>query len=216
MSILSNLFGGRNPADAAMPYLNQIPGVGHDAYDPYITAGRQAGQNTQGQYEGLMNDPTGFINKLMESYKPSEGYQFQKGELTKELGNTSAAGGFAGTEYDQMQQGKGIQGLLSQDMQQFLSNALGVYGTGLQGEQGIADKGFQASGSLADILGGSLNQQGGLAFQGQSQQNANKTAMISSLIKALGMAGGMAATGGVGGLGALAAGGFGSSMFGGG
>lgn len=208
MSILSKLFGGQNPADAAMPYLNQIPGVGHNAYDPYITAGQTAGQNTQGQYEGLMNDPTGFINKLMESYEPSKGYQFSKDQLTKEMGNTAASGGFAGTSYDQQQQGAGIQGLLSKDMQQFLSNALGVYGTGLQGEQGIADKGYDASGKLADILGGSLNQQGGLAFQGQQQQNANKTSMINSLVKALGMAAG----GGVGGIfGAL-----GSGMFGGG
>jgi hypothetical protein len=213
MSILSKLFGGKNPADAAMPYLNQIPGVGHDAYDPYIGAGQTAGQNTQNQYEGLMNDPTGFINKLMQGYNTSEGYQFSKDQLTKEMGNTAASGGFAGTSYDQQQQGAGIQGLLSKDMQQFLSNALGVYGTGLQGEQGIADKGYDASGKLADILGGSLNQQGGLAFQGQSQQNANKTSMINSLVKALGMAAGGAATGGMGG---IFAGGLGSGMFGGG
>ena len=213
MSILSKLFGGSNAGDAAMPYLNQIPGVGHDAYDPYITEGRTAGQNVQGQYEGLMNDPTGFINKLMQAYQPSEGYQFQKGELSKAMGNTAASGGFAGTSFDQGQQAKGIQGLLSQDMQQFLSNALGVYGTGLQGEQGISDRGYDATGKLTDILGGNLNQQGGLAFQGQQQKNANRSAAINALIKSLGVAAGGAATGGLGG---LFAGGLGSGMFGGG
>lgn len=216
MSILSKLFGGgTNPADAAMPYLNQIPGVGHQYYDPFITQGAEAGQKTQSQYDTLMSDPTAFINKLMQGYQPSEGYQFQKDELTKAMGNTAAAGGISGTPLDQMNQAKGIQGLLSQDQQQFLQNALGVFNTGLQGEQGIADKGFQASGSLADYLGSNLGQQGQLAFQGQSQKNANKTAMLGALMKALGMAGGMATGGGLGGLASLAGGGFGSSMFGG-
>src|SRR3990167_9540646 len=39
MSWLSSLFHGgnsKNPADAAMPYLNQVPGVSHQGYDPYI------------------------------------------------------------------------------------------------------------------------------------------------------------------------------------
>jgi hypothetical protein len=217
MSILSKLLGGgSNPADSAMPYLNQISGVGHQYYDPYVNQGLAAGQKAQDQYDTLMNDPTGFINKLMESYKPSEGYQFQKDELTRGMGNTAAAGGFAGTNYDQMQQAQGVQGLLSKDMQQYLQNALGIYGTGLEGEQGIANQGFQASGSLADYLGSNLGQQGQLAFQGKAQQNANKTSMINSLIKALGMAGGMGAFGGLGSLGSLAGGGFGSNMYGGG
>lgn len=214
MSILSRLFGGgKNPADAAKPYLDQIPGVGHQNYDPYINAGRDASSRTKSQYEDLMNDPTGFINKLMEAYKPSEGYQFQKEQLGKEMSNTAAAGGIAGTPLDQQNQAAGIQGLLSQDQQQFLQNALGRFDTGLKGEEGIAGRGFDASKDLADLLGGSLNQQGGLAFQGQSQQNANKSSLISALMKALGMAGGAFLGGPAG---ALVGGGLGSSMFGGG
>ena len=220
MSILSKLFGGgkyEDPAAAAAPYLNQIPGVGHDYYDPYVSAGRGASDRLGGEYESLLNDPTALLNKLMEGYEPSKGYQFQKDLLTKELSNTAAAGGIAGTPLDQMNQGQAIQGILSKDMQQFLANALGLYGTGLQGEEGIAGRGFQASGSLADLLGGALNQQGGLAFQGAQQRNQLKSndrnALIGMLAKALGGAAGFAAGGP---LGALAGGGFGSSMYGGG
>ncbi len=219
MSILAKLFGGHgggqgsNPANAAQPFLQQIPQVGHNAYDPYIQQGQAAGQRTGSQYESLMNDPQAFINKLMEGYKPSEGYQFQKGELTSQLGNAAAAGGVAGTPTDQMNQGKAIQGLLSQDQQQYLQNALGVYGTGLSGEQHAADQGFNASGSLADLLGGNLNQQANLGFQGVQQNNVNKNAMISSLIKALGIGGGAFFGGAPG---ALIGGGLGSNMFGGG
>jgi hypothetical protein len=213
MSILSKLFGGgSNPADASMPYLNQISGVGHQYYDPFVNQGAEAGQKTQGQYDNLLNDPTGFINKLMEAYKPSEGYQFQKDQLGKSMSNTAATGGIAGTPFDQQNQAQGVEGLLSQDIQQFLKNALGVYGTGLEGEQGIANKGYQASGSLADLLGGTLNSQGSAAFQGQSQKNRNQSALFGALAKALGGAGGIFG----GGIGGLLGGGLGSSMYGGG
>ena len=172
--------------DAANQYLNQIPGVGHQGYDPYINAGMDASGRTKNKYEELMSDPTAFINKLMEGYKPSEGYQFQKDQLTKELSNTAAAGGVAGTPMDQLNQGEQIQGLLGKDMQQFLQNILGVFNTGLEGEEGIASRGYDASKNLTDLLGGALNQQGGLAFQDQQQKNKNKNDLWSMFGKALG------------------------------
>lgn len=191
MGWLNKLFGGghgdsNSPMNAANQYLNQIPGVAHQGYDPYVNAGLDASSKTKSAYESMMEDPTGFINKLMEGYKPSEGYQFQKEQLTKELGNTAAAGGIAGTPQDQMNQGEGVQKLLSGDMQQFLQNVLGRYDTGLKGEEGIATRGYNASGNLVDALGSALNQQGGLAFQNQQQKNQNKNDLWSMFGKALG------------------------------
>lgn len=170
----------------ANKYLNQIPGVGHGAYDDYINQGKDASGRTKRQYESLMNDPTAFINKLMESYKPSEGYQFQKEQLTKDLGNTAAAGGVAGTPMDQMNQGQGVQKLLSGDMQQFLQNAFGAFQTGLSGEEGIAGRGYDASKGLADYLGNNLTQQGGLAFQNGREQNQKGQDLWNMFGKALG------------------------------
>jgi hypothetical protein len=193
MSWLSKLFGGGHggsnsgtPMTSANQYLNQIPGVAHQGYDPYVTAGLDASGKTKSAYESMMEDPTGFINKLMEGYKPSEGYQFQKEELTKELGNTAAAGGIAGTPQDQMNQGAGVQKLLSGDMQQFLQNVLGRYDLGLTGEEGVATRGFDASSKLTDALGSALNQQGGLAFNDAQQKLKNKNDLWSMFGKALG------------------------------
>lgn len=229
MGILDGLFGGKsnstpafNGAGAASPYLNEIPGVAHGNYDPYIDMGNRSQNNARWQYEAMTNDPMAFLNHLMSGYKTSEGYNFEKDLLTKELSNTANAGGIAGTPYDQLNQGSQVQGLLSKDMQQYLMNALGIQKTGLIGEQGIADKGFEASKALADLLGGSLNQQGGLAFnsalQNQNfqtnqtnQQNANKQGLFQALAKALGVAGGAV----FGGLpGATAASKIGSGIFG--
>ena len=189
MSWLSNIFGGgdeNSPMNGANTYLNQIPGVGHQGYDSYVNAGQDASGKTKSAYEDMMNDPTGFINKLMEQYKTSEGYGFEKDQLTKELGNTAAAGGIAGTPQDQLNQGTAIQGLLSKDMQQFLQNVLGRYDKGLEGEEGVATRGYDASKQLTDLLGGALNQQGGLAFQNQQQKNQNKNDLWSVFGKALG------------------------------
>lgn len=194
--------------NSANQYLNQIPGVAHQGYDDYINAGKDASGKTKGKYEDLMNDPTGFINKLMEGYKPSEGYQFQKEQLTKELGNTAAAGGIAGTPQDQMNQGAGVQKLLSGDMQEFLKNVLGVFNTGLEGEEGVATRGYDASGKLTDALGGALNQQGGLAFQDAQQKNKNKNDLWSMFGKALGAGTGFA-------LGGVPGAAVGSGIFGG-
>lgn len=194
MSWLSSLFGGgkSNPANAAMPYLNKIPGVGEKYYNPYIEQGQQAGGMLSEQFQKLMSDPTGFINQLQSQYKPSEGYQFKRGELEKGLGAAAAAGGLAGTPYHQQEYGQMADKLLSEDMQQYLQNALGVYGTGLQGEQDFYNKGFQASGSLADMLAGNLNQQGGLAFQGSAFNKQQQNQLIQALMQALGGAGGFA------------------------
>lgn len=193
MSWLSSLFGGgkSNPANAAMPYLNQIPGVGEKYYNPYIEQGQQAGGMLSEQFQKLMSDPTGFINQLQSQYKPSEGYQFKRGELEKGLGAQAAAGGLAGTPYHQQEYGQMADKLLSEDMQQYLENALGVYGKGLAGEQGFYNTGFQASQNLADMLAGNLNQQGGLAFQGQAQKNANQQQLMQMLAQLLGGAGGL-------------------------
>lgn len=188
MSLLSGLFGGgrKSPANAANQYLNQIPDVAHKGYDPYVNAGADASGKTKSLYESLMQDPTAFVNKLMEGYKPSEGYQFQKDQLAKEMSNTAAAGGVAGTPMDQLNQAENIQGLLGKDMQQFLQNIFGVFNTGLQGEEGIATRGYDATKNLTDILGGALNQQGGMAYKDQVDKNQNQTDLWNMFGKAIG------------------------------
>jgi hypothetical protein len=99
-------------------------------------------------------------------------------------------------------------------MQQFLSNALGIYGGGISGEQDIYGKGFNASGSLADMLAGNLGSQAGLAFQGAQQSNQNRNSLMNALSKLLATGGGAALGFGFGGLPGAATGAkIGSSIF---
>lgn len=186
MSILSNFFGGggKSPGGAASPYLDQIPGVGHKYYDDFIDRGGRAGGRLEDEYTGLLDDPTALMNKIMENYKTSEQYGYQKDQLGREIGATSAAGGVAGTPYHQQQQGEMVQGLLSKDMQDYLSKALGLYKTGLAGEEGFYDKGYGASGAMSDIETGALNQKGTIAYEDQKNKNEKRNALISSLLTA--------------------------------
>lgn len=169
-----------DPSKAANQYLSQIPGIGQQYMNPYVQQGQQAQGVLQGQYNQLMS-PTSFMDTIMSQYQPSQAYQFQLGDLTSQIGNTAAAGGVAGTPLHQRQQAEMAQNLMSKDMQQYLQNALGIYGTGLQGEQGFYNTGFGASKELMDLLGGALNQQAGLAFNAAQQQQQNKGQMLGTL-----------------------------------
>lgn len=164
---------GQNPANAGMQYLNQIPGIGRQYYQPFVNEGQQASGVANPVYNQMTQDPNEFLNSIMRNYNPSEGYRFKENRLRQGMANDAAAGGFRGTQYDQEQQANSVSGILGQDMEQFLQNILGIQQGGLQGQENRIGRGFQASGNLADYLGNALGAQAGMAFQGQAQQNQN-------------------------------------------
>ena len=183
MSWLSNILGGgKNPADSAMPYLNQIPDTLRQYFDPYAQTGLEAKDRLSGEYDNLLSDPQSFINALMSGYEESDAYKGRRDEALEAAGNSAAAGGFSGTPIDQKRQADMVNSLLSQDQQQYLQNALGAYGLGLQGEQGLFNTGYNAANQLGGGLANLLQSQGSLAFQGQSQQNTNQNALLNSLL----------------------------------
>lgn len=160
-----------NPADAGMPYLQQIPGTVSPYYQPYINWGQQSGNMLMNAYSPMVTDPIGYYNSIMGTYSESPAYQYNQQQATQAQQGSAAAGGFTGTPYDQQQQAATTTGLLAQDQQQYLNNVLGIQGTGLQGEQNFFNTGFQASTGLADELGSNLAQEGQMSMQGAEYQN---------------------------------------------
>lgn len=154
----------QNQADV-QARLGQISGVGKQYYEPYIQPGLDAGARANQEYSRMLDDPSGLINAIMESYQPSTGYQFKEDRLKRSAANTSAAGGFAGTQYDSDNQSALINSLLSEDMQQYLQNVMGVHGGGLAGKELVAGRGYDASSSLADFLGSNMGQMAGVDFR---------------------------------------------------
>ncbi len=191
MSWLSELFhGGKNPADAASPYLQQIPGAVNPYYQPYINQGQQANQNLMGQYGQLINNPGDKFSQLGQGYKQSPGYQFKLNQALQAGNNASAAGGMAGSPMHQQQSMQTANDIASQDYNDYINHILGLYGYGLQGEQGLGQQGYEASRGYGDILGSNLAQQGQLAYEGQAGQNANRGQLAGNLISGAATIGG--------------------------
>ncbi len=214
MSWLSDyLKGGKNPANSAMPYLNQIPGQTSKYFDPYINAGKEALPQLQGQYDQLLNNPGGKLNDIGQNFQQSPGFKFALDQALQGAGHAAAAGGMAGSPQHEQQNMGLATDIANQDFYNWLSGATGLYDQGLQGEQGLASGGLQAGTSMADMIAQTLAQQANLQFQGQRQKNQNKNDLWGNAFKL----GGAALGGAFGGpLGAAGGAALGSSMYGGG
>lgn len=188
-------FGGGpdydNPADSAMPYLDQVPGTVSPYYQPYINWGMQAGNTLAPLYSGLATNPQNNYNDIMGGYTESPAYQYNYDQAMKQQQNAAASGGFTGTSYDQQRQAETTTGLLAQDQQQYYNNVWDEQKYGMQGEQGLFDTGYNASNTLANMLGQNLAAQAGLAYQGsafenqmKAQQRANRNSLFGTTLGA--------------------------------
>lgn len=181
--MLGDLTGLRGtPAYKAMPYLDQINPLAEQSYNPYMQEGRQAGQQLQQQYSGMMQDPTEFLNRLMEGYKPSQGYNRQSQQMLKAARNSAASAGMAGTENDQTQQAELIRALMGEDMQRYLNNVTGLQNQGTQGMQSIYNTGYDANKSYADMIGTNYGQQAGLTFSGDAFKRQQKSNLLNAIM----------------------------------
>jgi hypothetical protein len=161
----------KNPANEAMPYLDKIPETIKPYYDPYINAGNTSLNSLMQQYQALLSNPGSIMNMAGAGFQQSPGYQFQMDQAMLGGNNAAAAGGMLGTNTHQFNNQSTASGLANQDYYNYLSHALGLYGQGLQGTQGVAQMGYGASNELANSLGNNLMNQGGMAYAGQANQN---------------------------------------------
>lgn len=188
MSWLSGLFGGKNPANAAMPYLNQIPGQTSPYMQPYFEAGKNSLPHLQEQYGGLTNDPGSMMNKFGESYKQSPGLNFAIQQAMQGGNHAAAAGGMAGSPEHEQQNMQMANDMASQDYNNWMKNALGMYGQGLEGEQKMAGMGQQSGQDLASMIANTLQQKAGYGYAGQAAQNQQKSGLFGNIASAAGTA----------------------------
>ena len=182
---LGNMFGFKNPSDAASPYMNQIQPTLEKYMHPYTQAGEWALPQMQQQYAGLINDPTALMNKIGQGYQASPGYQYNVDQATKAANQAAAAGGMVGSPAEQQALAGQISGMVSQDYGDYLSRALGMYGQGLSGMQGIGQMGYGAASNLSESLANALASQAQLAYAGQNSENQNRGGSWGSLIGGL-------------------------------
>lgn len=181
MGIFDSIFGTNDPGKGAMKYLNQIPGMAQNAFNPYIQAGNRQLPGLEDQYSQLINDPGARMNQISSGYQQSPGYQFAVQQALQGSGNAAAAGGMAGSPQHEQQNMTLANNLANQDYNQYLQNALGMYGQGLQGSQGLYNTGYNASNSLADMLANVYGSQANLGYAGGANQNAAKSGLWGGL-----------------------------------
>ena len=171
---IGGLFGkGKNPADAANKYIDQIPGATNQYYQPYFDAGKSQIPGLQEQYGSLMDDPGSKLNSIGSNYQQSPGFQFALQQALMGSGNAAAAGGMAGSPQHE-QENMGIaSGLASQDYNNWLGQATGLYGQGLIGSQNMMNSGQQAGQSMADQIAQALAQKRQYAYEGQASKNSS-------------------------------------------
>ncbi len=189
MSFWDMFTGGKNPADASKPYYDQIPGATNPYFQPYFNNGINAGQNLEGQYSGLMNDPGGMMNKFGESYKESPGMKFAIQKALQASGNAAASGGMAGSPQHSQQNMQLANDIASQDYNNWMDKALGLYGKGLSGNEQFYNTGANAGKNQADFIAQTLAQQGNAAFNGQAQKNKNQADLWGNIFTGIGNAG---------------------------
>ncbi len=184
---LGNLFGQfggmnadwKNPADAAAGTLSGIPDMMKGYYQPYMQAGQKAIPTLQGQFGQLLSNPGQFMNRIGQSYQQSPGFQSSLKEALNAATNAAAAGGYAGSPQHERYNMETATNLANKDYNSWLSNALGLYGMGLGGEQGLYQGGLGASTGLAQNIADVMAKQAELQYQGQDAANKHEASKAS-------------------------------------
>ena len=172
------LWGGNDAALQAGNYYNQIPDILKKYLKSYADRGNAVYPQLQGQYDQLLNDPGGLLNKLGQGYQESPGYQFQLNQELNAGNRAAAAKGMLGSPMQQQQAQQTGSQLANQDFNNYLSHVLGLYGQGLTGKQNIYNMGFGASNNLGENLSNALMSQGNLAYSTAANQNQSNQQLL--------------------------------------
>ena len=207
------LGGSQDPAKAANKELDKIPGMEKGYYDPFIQHGKSSYDVFNPVTSQMTSDPAGFLEKMMQSYAPSRGFNLKKDQMLKAAGNSAAAGGMRGSLGDIENESHITDTLMGDDMQQWLQNVFGIQKEGLNSQQHLYDTGYDASKNLAGDLSNVMGTKGTLGFNSAQQHNKSQSDMMATIMKILGGAAG-ATMGGPGGaaIGSQVGGSIGSSF----
>lgn len=175
-----------NPYNKSMDYLNQIPGTVTPYYNPYIQAGGRSLNTLENTYNQLLQNPGQTMNQIGSGFQASPGYQYNVEQATNAANQAAAAGGMLGTPEEQQQLAGTVSGLANQDYYNYLNNALGLYGQGLSGMQGINQMGYNASDQLARTLKDVLESQSKASMAQQYAENQRSAAESSGFGDVLG------------------------------
>lgn len=184
---IGNAGGGySNPADAGMPYLDQIAPTITPYYQPYIDNGQNAMNTLMPQYNQLISNPGQKFAEMGQGFQQSPGYQFQYNQGMNAANSAAQAGGMAGTPYHQQNAANMASNLANQDFYNYMNQVSGLYDQGMAGMSDVNHMGYNASDQLAQSLMSALMSQSGMAYAGANNQNAANQASNSNMMNLIG------------------------------
>lgn len=182
------MFGYKDPSKDAIPYLNQIPGQTNQYYQPYEDAGKNQLPQLQEQYTQGMTNPGGKLNEIGANFQQSPGFQFALQQALQGNNHMSGANGMYGSPEHEQNNMATATGLASQDYNNWLGQATGLYNNAMTGSQGMANQGQNAANNHAEQIAQTLAQQAQLKYTGTQNNNQNKKSMYDSIAKGVGAA----------------------------
>lgn len=199
---VASAFGGMfgdSPGDAAAPHLAQAKQDIQDYSNIPIDRGYRTSQLLEPLYKQLMEDPQKIMEMLSSGYQSSPGYQFKLQQALQAANQAHAAGGSLGTPanaYDDMNVANGIA---SQDFNDFYNRKLGLFNTGVSGNQHFSDTGTDMARAVMEDLASLSGAQGAYAAKDTAGSNnaisnifggiGSNAGGIANLIKGFGGAG---------------------------
>lgn len=182
---IGNAMFGNNPLDEYGNYMNQGMGTINDYYNKasgFMAPYRDAGGRGLSGYESMLSryqDPTKYYNDVASSYQMSPGAQFRMNTGMDAVRNAMAAQGLGGSGQEGRELTNYTQGVINQDMNNYIDRIFGVGQTGLQGYGNLSGLGFNAanaSGNYAMGAAGDIaSMQSAMAQAAANQANTNNS-----------------------------------------
>lgn len=176
---LGGIFGNSGgPYQAGMDQYKNYLDKGINTQNPFYQAG-MGGLDDYKKWLGGMQDPGGFINKMMGQYQESPWAKYQQQQAVRAGTNAASMGGLQngmggagiGSSPFAQQMAQTASGISSEDMKNWLSNAMNAnseYGKGLGNEVGW---GQHAGDQMSGMYGNAADWMGGAAYGKKAGQN---------------------------------------------
>lgn len=179
--MLGGLFGNsEDPYKAASQQYDKYGQMGAQAQQPWQQAGQQAIPQYQNWLQNQQN-PSGFINNLMNQYQQSPWAAFQQQQGQRAANNAASASGLVGsTPYMQASQDY-AHNISQQDMGQWLQNVLGINSQYGQGQQQLMSGGQNAANNLTSLYGNLGSSQGEAAYGRKAGGNQDMFNMLGGI-----------------------------------
>jgi hypothetical protein len=170
-TFLGGLFGDSGaPYEDAMKQYREWANKAQNVQNPFLNAGTGA----IGKYQdwlGGMQDPSGFINKMMGQYQESPWAKYMQQQSMRAGTNAASASGLSGSTPFAQQMQQNASNISSQDMNQWLQNVLGINTMYGQGQQNLMTGGQNAANALTGMYGNMGRQMGEAAYGKRAGQD---------------------------------------------